>query len=156
MSTKIYDKSTHRYIAIDWDGTIAEDNTYPNVSHAKPEALKCIKRMIADGYKLCIWTCRGGNHIEQIESLLSDNGIERKHYYINEHFEYFLDSFPEQSPKIYADVYIDDRNFRTTKIDWTDVEIAFFGNIASEDIVVIEYKSWVNKKNIKYAQRANA
>lgn len=135
MTKKIYDKSTHRFVAIDWDGTIAEDKTYPEVTKAKPEAIKCMKRMIAEDYELCIWTCRGETQKELIKDLLHSKGIKKDHYFINEHFAHFINMFSEQSPKIYADVYIDDRNFRTESIDWNDVEIAFFGNVESEENV---------------------
>ncbi|MCD2260305.1 BT0820 family HAD-type phosphatase [Psychroserpens luteolus] len=93
-------------IAIDFDGTIVED-AYPKVGKARIFAFETMKRLQADGHRLILWTYRSGSKLEEAVTFCKDNGIT--FYAVNQ-------SFPEEkydnsvSRKIYADIYIDDRN----------------------------------------------
>jgi len=93
-------------IAIDFDGTIVED-AYPKVGKARIFAFETMKRLQQDGHRLILWTYRSGEKLEDAVKFCKDNGII--FYAVNQ-------SFPEEkydnsvSRKIYADIYIDDRN----------------------------------------------
>ncbi|WP_298760842.1 BT0820 family HAD-type phosphatase [uncultured Psychroserpens sp.] len=93
-------------IAIDFDGTIVED-AYPKVGKARIFAFETMKRLQADGHRLILWTYRSGSKLDEAVAFCKDNGIT--FYAVNQ-------SFPEEkydnsvSRKIYADIYIDDRN----------------------------------------------
>lgn len=93
-------------IAIDFDGTIVED-AYPGVGKPRLFAFETLKRLQADGHRLILWTYRSGEKLQDAVDFCLQNGIE--FYAVNQ-------SFPEEkfdntkSRKIYADIYIDDRN----------------------------------------------
>ena len=93
-------------IAIDFDGTIVED-AYPKVGKARIFAFETMKRLQQDGHRLILWTYRSGSKVDDAVEFCEENGIT--FYAVNQ-------SFPEEqfdnkvSRKIYADIYIDDRN----------------------------------------------
>ena len=93
-------------IAIDFDGTIVED-AYPKIGKPRIFAFETMKRLQQDGHRLILWTYRSGSKLEDAVKFCESNGI--KFYAVNQ-------SFPEEkfnnkvSRKIYADIYIDDRN----------------------------------------------
>jgi hypothetical protein len=100
---KLYNRLT---IAIDFDGTIVEDD-YPNVGKPRIFAFETLKKLQEDGHRLILWTYRSGLRLEEAVEFCKDNGIN--FYAVNK-------SFPEEqfdytkSRKIHADLFIDDRN----------------------------------------------
>jgi hydroxymethylpyrimidine pyrophosphatase-like HAD family hydrolase len=93
-------------IAIDFDGTIVED-AYPKIGKPRIFAFETMKRLQQDGHRIILWTYRSGSKLDEAVAFCKDNGIT--FYAVNQ-------SFPEEkydnsvSRKIYADIYIDDRN----------------------------------------------
>ena len=95
-------------IAVDFDGTIVE-HRYPAIGKELPFATDTLKKLIADGHRLILWTVREGRLLEEAVQFCRERGVEfyavnrdypeeeKKH---NEHF----------SRKLKADVWIDDRN----------------------------------------------
>ena len=114
-----------RTYALDWDGTIVDDNQYPAIGEPKPNAVNVIKRIIENGGKIIIWTCRGGKEQEDgIRDKLNEYGIFD--FALNAHLSDTLDAFEHHSPKVFADVYIDDRGIYTKEIDWFEIERIIF------------------------------
>lgn len=119
--------------AIDWDGTIVPDGCYPKTGEPKPNAINVIERLINDGHKIIIWTCRGGmEQTECIRAKLNEYGIFD--FIINEHLQETLDAFEHSSPKVFADVYIDDRGIHTKEIDWFEIEEIIFSKSIDKSI----------------------
>jgi hydroxymethylpyrimidine pyrophosphatase-like HAD family hydrolase len=93
-------------IAIDFDGTIVED-AYPKIGKPRIFAFETLKRLQDDGHRLILWTYRSGIRLNEAVAFCEENGI--RFYAVNK-------SFPEEqfdykvSRKIYADLFIDDRN----------------------------------------------
>lgn len=92
-------------IAIDCDGTIVE-HYYPKLGKEVPGAFKWIKRFQELGAKLILYTMRDKKELTEAIEFCSQFGI--KFEYINEN--------PNQktwttSPKVYANIYIDDAAF---------------------------------------------
>lgn len=93
-------------IAVDFDGTIVKD-AYPKIGKARLFAFETLKKLQQDGHRLILWTYRKGARLEEAVEFCKKNGIE--FYAVNK-------SFPEEkyhtekSPKINADLFIDDRN----------------------------------------------
>lgn len=118
----------YKHIAIDWDGTIVHDGAYPDAGFFKPHAVRVIKRIIAEGGEVVIWTCRNG--IEQERAILEkllDAGIHS--FKINKPFDHFTNIYGgDNARKIFADVYIDDRAIGAV-IDWYEIEKQLFGEI---------------------------
>lgn len=93
-------------IAIDFDGTIVE-HKYPAIGRIRPFAFETIKALQAKNHQLILWTHRSGPELEKAVEFCRSNGIE--FYAVNK-------NYPEEewnendSRKILADIYIDDRN----------------------------------------------
>lgn len=100
-------------IAVDFDGTIA-DHRYPEIGAEVPGAIPALKAFCEAGAKLILWTMRSGSRDEvEGRDCLSEavewcrvRGVE---------FD-GLNANPTQgtwthSPKVYANVYIDDAAF---------------------------------------------
>lgn len=113
--------------AIDWDGTIVKDKQYPKIGEPKPNAINVIERLINEGNRVIIWTCRGGREQEEgIVAKLNEYGIFD--FMINDEFPDSKDFWKDaSSPKVFADVYIDDRGIHTQgEIDWYEIEKIIF------------------------------
>lgn len=88
-------------IAVDFDGTCTT-HEYPRIG-MDIGAAPVLKRLVANGHKLIIWTMRSGKELNEAMNWFSQNGIP--YYAANEN--------PQQlnwtdSPKAYAQLYIDD------------------------------------------------
>ena len=100
---QLYNRLT---IAIDFDGTIVEDD-YPNIGKPRIFAFETLKKLQEDGHRLILWTYRSGLRLEETVEFCKSQGIT--FYAVNK-------SFPEEqfdytkSRKIHADLFIDDRN----------------------------------------------
>ncbi len=94
-------------IAVDFDGTIVEDD-YPNIGKQHLFAFETLKKLQDNGHRLILWTYRHGKALDDAVAFCKENGIT--FYAVNK-------SFPEEeydrkySRKINADLFIDDRNF---------------------------------------------
>lgn len=92
-------------IAIDFDGTIVT-HKYPEIGELVPLAITKIKEFVAQGHKIILYTMRSGKELQDAISYCEKKGI--KLWAVNEN--------PTQkewtsSPKIYANLYIDDAAF---------------------------------------------
>ncbi len=117
-------------ICVDFDGTIV-DHQFPDIGEPVPGAIKWLKRLNSYGAKLILYTMRTDSRmfktaLSDAEKFLQDNGVEL--YAVNEN--------PSQkewtdSPKVYANVYVDDlafgcplihpKGFKRPCVDWEEV-----------------------------------
>jgi len=95
-------------IAVDFDGTIV-DHKYPAIGKTKLFAFETLKQLQKQGHQLILWTYRADMELEDAVSFCKKNGLE--FYAVNKNYP--EEQFDENSisRKIYADIYIDDRNF---------------------------------------------
>lgn len=93
-------------LAIDFDGTIVED-AYPGIGKPMLFAFETLKKLQADGHRLILWTYRSGSKLDEAVAFCKQNGIE--FYAVNKSFPEEQPD-PSRSPKIHADLFIDDRN----------------------------------------------
>lgn len=95
-------------IAVDFDGTLAE-NKYPEIGKPMQGAVESMKRLYNDGHYLIIWTCRTGELLKDAINWLLAEGIP--FHRVNDHNPENLAEYGgDGGLKIYADVYIDDKN----------------------------------------------
>lgn len=94
-------------IAIDFDGTIAE-HLYPEVGALRKDAKEVIKYLYSKGHEIIIWTCRYGATADLAKKALDEWGIP--YHKFNEHIDHVKEEFGNDTRKIFAHVYIDDRN----------------------------------------------
>jgi len=94
-------------IAVDFDGTVV-DHRYPKIGKPKLFAFETLKQLQKQEHQLILWTYRAGIELKEAVDFCKKNGIE--FYAINSNYpEEVLDE-SNTSRKIYADIYIDDRN----------------------------------------------
>lgn len=97
----------NKKIAVDFDGTIVDD-AYPGIGKAKIFAFETLKRLQAEGFRLILWTYRHGKALDEAVEFCKKNGVE--FYAINSSFEGEVFDSANQSRKLDADWFIDDRN----------------------------------------------
>lgn len=94
-------------IAVDFDGTLCQDR-YPEIGAPQTGAVEGMRRLKAEGHYLIIWTCRTGGLLLEAINWLLEHGIPFDR--VNDHNPDNVRLYGEGGPKVYADVYIDDRN----------------------------------------------
>ncbi|CAI8307390.1 MAG: Uncharacterised protein [Flavobacteriia bacterium] len=97
-----------KIIAVDFDGTIAEDR-YPGIGKPMPFAFETLKMLQGDGHRLILWTYRTGKKLNEAVEFCREHGIE--FYAVNKGFPEEDMQHPDTGRKIHADLFIDDRNF---------------------------------------------
>jgi hypothetical protein len=85
-------------IALDFDGTVVENGSYPGIGEALPGAIATLLRIQELGAKIFLWTCRGGQELEDAQKYLLRRGVALN-----------VPVFLSGSGKPLADLYIDDR-----------------------------------------------
>src|SRR5690554_23309 len=127
-------------IAVDFDGTIVEDD-YPRIGRPIIFAFETMKKLQEKGHRLILWTYRRGKALEDAVAFCRQNGIE--FYAVNK-------SFPEEqfdgtySRKINADIFIDDRNFGGMK-DWGEIYLNLVGeNKNQPSAIKKQKKGWLS------------
>jgi len=111
-------------IAIDFDGTIV-DHQFPEIGEPRPFALQTLKKWKKDGHSLILWTCRN-----DVDPALNGRKILTEAVDFLHSHQVFFDAINKNVqglgfdpvPKVYADLYIDDRMLGI--IDWPQLDIA--------------------------------
>lgn len=95
-------------ISIDFDGTIVNE-IYPDIGQLKPNAKEVINKLHNEGHTIIINTCRVGTYQDNAEEFLFNNDIW--YDWINTNCPTRVQQHNGQdSRKISADIYIDDKN----------------------------------------------
>lgn len=124
-------------IAVDFDGTIVEDN-YPNIGKPLLFAFDTLKKLQEKGHRLILWTYRHGVTLDEAVEFCKENGVT--FYAVNK-------SFPEEifelkySRKINADMFIDDRNF-SGKVSWGEIYQKIVGEEKPQATITKRKKNW--------------
>jgi ATP-dependent protease ClpP protease subunit len=105
MDEKIY--------AVDFDGTLCV-NEYPIIGEPIQEVIDYVLDLKKEGSKLILWTCRRDDELDQAVGWCSERGIDFDS--INENLEDIIKDFGEDTRKVYADHYIDDRAMTVDEI----------------------------------------
>lgn len=126
-------------LAIDFDGTIVE-HRFPAIGKQRAFAFDALIGMQNKGHRLILWTHRSGEYLDAAIQYCLDNGLE--FYAVNRNYP--EETWDDQdSRKILADIYIDDRNLGGIP-PWTDI----YKMICGEDELLItpkEKKKWWKK-----------
>ena len=94
--------------AVDFDGTLCT-NEFPDIGAPHPAIIEFIKRRRADGDKIILWTCRSGQSLTSAVAWCSGYGLEFDA--VNDNLAENIACYNNNSRKVNADFYIDDRNF---------------------------------------------
>lgn len=95
--------------AVDFDGTLCHysEETWPEIGKPREGLIDFLKKKQADGDKLILWTCRCGEHLSRAVEWCEQHGLIFDA--INENLPEQIAIYGEDSRKVCADVYIDDR-----------------------------------------------
>jgi hypothetical protein len=93
-------------ICVDFDGTLHSGN-WPEIGAPVSDAVSVMNRLKADGHYLIIWTCREGTAQAQMVEWLTEKGIPFDS--INAHACGMVELYGCDSRKVYAHLYIDDK-----------------------------------------------
>lgn len=122
-------------IAIDFDGTIVEDE-YPKIGKPIIFAFETLKKLQENGHRLILWTYRKGRMLEEAIQFCEENEVV--FYAVNKSFpEEEYD--PEYSRKINADFFIDDRNIGGLK-SWGEIYQQLIGEQVAASIAKTKSK----------------
>lgn len=91
--------------AVDFDGTVVE-HQYPAIGQAVPLAVETILLLQEQGHEVMLWTMRSGPELQAAVDWLKERGIVMHCVNANP-----KDRSWTTSPKLYAQVYIDDAAF---------------------------------------------
>lgn len=109
-------------ITIDFDGCIVE-HKFPEIGKPIPYAIEAIKVIKAAGHQIILWTCREDvpqrNVLTEAIKYCKQNGIEFDA--INDNIKPYEDHLYTNCRKVYANLYIDDKNRIDKKIDWVEI-----------------------------------
>jgi hypothetical protein len=100
-------------IAVDFDGTIVEQD-YPNIGREIPFAIIALRKLMEQGHRLILWTCRSGKELNDAIEFCKSKGVE--FYAVNENYP-GEPCDENTSRKIKADLFIDDKNYGSIP-DW--------------------------------------
>jgi hypothetical protein len=94
-------------ISIDFDGTIVEDH-YPDIGKLMPGAKESVRRLHENGNLIIINTCRDGQLLLEAINFLLEHDIPFDR--VNDNLPRNTREYGSNSRKVFADIYIDDRN----------------------------------------------
>lgn len=93
-------------IAVDFDGTLCVSK-FPKIVAPKLEAIEEVKRLKKEGATLILWTCRVGEDLTDAISFCNSYGL---HFdYINENTDKSKEMWKNDTRKVSASYYIDDK-----------------------------------------------
>ena len=94
-------------IAVDFDGTLVE-NDFPNIGKAISITQDFIRERIKEGDKVILWTCRTGKYLDEAIRYCKSIGIIFDA--VNDNLPETADEYGDNPRKVFADIYLDDRN----------------------------------------------
>lgn len=103
-------------LAIDFDGTVTQDNDFPNLGPLKKNCKEALQRLHKWGCIIILWTCRSGEYLQPAVDYCRKHRIPID--YVNENYPGI--TF-QPYPKIFANYYIDDLNVGGP-LSWLEVE----------------------------------
>ena len=109
---------TFKIIAVDFDGTLCEDK-FPNIGRPNNDLIDWLKTEQQSGTRVILWTCRCGRKLEEAVKWCLERDLI---------FDAVNDNIPgvvtamggSNSRKVYADMYIDDKNAFPFKLPYKE------------------------------------
>lgn len=113
-----------KIIAVDFDGCLCE-NRYPEIGKAYQGVINKLVELRRDGAKLILWTCRCGEWLDDAVRWCAEHGLEFDA--VNDNLPENTEYFGNNSRKVYATEYWDDRNVIVTngvycRAVWADAD----------------------------------
>lgn len=98
----------YKIVAVDFDGTLFE-NKWPEIGEPNTALIDYLKKRQEQGDKLILWTCRCGDRLDAAVKKCETYGLIFDA--VNENLPEAIEMFGDDSRKIFAHEYIDDKNY---------------------------------------------
>jgi len=96
-------------MAIDFDGTLCE-NRYPEIGEPNADLINCLLKLQNDiSARLILWTCRSGELLDAAIAWCAEQGLIFNA--VNQNLPDVIEEFGSDTRKIFANIYLDDRNY---------------------------------------------
>ena len=92
---------------------------FPPCGTIKPNAKEVINELYDAGHEIIIWTCRCDEPAEMAKQFLDGHGI--KYHKFNEHMDRLIEQYGNDTRKIWADIYIDDKQLGGLPDCWLEI-----------------------------------
>lgn len=106
-------------IAVDFDGVLCESR-FPEIGAPDYEVVSLVRQLINAGHEVILWTCRTGDRLNEAVEWCEDRGL--RFCAVNRNApsnrERFEAEYPHPSPKVYADVYVEDHDLLYRGMDY--------------------------------------
>lgn len=93
--------------AVDFDGTL-HFGEYPDIGKPNTALIDYLRMKQLTGSKIILWTCRCGRYLDDAVRFCTSQGLTFDA--VNENLPEMIQLFGNDSRKIYADHYLDDKN----------------------------------------------
>lgn len=101
-----------KIIAVDFDGTLVEDK-FPEIGRPRGNMIQAIKQFQAAGIRVVLWTCRDHEALKTaVDWCREEHGLVFDA--VNENVAEVQQMFNNDTRKVYADLYIDDKTIPHT------------------------------------------
>lgn len=121
----------YKVIAVDFDGCLCTNN-WPDIGQPNRQLIRMLKTARSRGNKVILWTCREGKYVEEAVKWCERQGLCFDA--VNDNLPEMNALFNNNSRKIGADIYIDDKAIH---MEYTAAESSFwdglFENVTGKD-----------------------
>ena len=124
-----------KIIAVDFDGTLAVTQ-FPTIIEPKWNEIAICKALKKQGCILILWTCRCGEDLTAAVEWCKEHGLEFD--YINENVPENVEKWGNDSRKIFAHEYIDDKATIPGK-EWRTVISTYLQVVAAAIITMLNF-----------------
>lgn len=93
--------------AVDFDGLLVE-NKFPEIGKIRQCMFDAIKSLQERGWKIILWSCRTEDMLSEAVAFCTNHGLLPDA--VNENIEEVKEYFGGDTRKVFANIYLDDRN----------------------------------------------
>lgn len=106
MVSKAQMEALPKIVAVDFDGTIVQDR-YPMIGEVNEDMLYTLRQLQDSGVELILWTSRDGEYLQRAVEFCESLGL--RFAAVNKNHPACIALFNNDTRKVYADLYIDDK-----------------------------------------------
>ncbi len=100
--------------AVDFDGTLCA-NQYPKIGAPNVQLIEYLLKKQLEGVRLILWTCRADEQLQEAVDWCKGFGLEFDA--VNDNLGSQVKEFENNTRKVYADVYFDDKSADKAKFN---------------------------------------
>ena len=104
-----YDEDTlfPQIAAVDFDGLLVE-NKFPEIGEIRQPMFDAVKQLQQNGWKIILWSCRTDDMLAEAVAFCTNHGLVPDA--VNENLKEVQEYFSGDTRKVFANIYLDDRN----------------------------------------------